>query len=152
MLVNDSKILIESEDRAGQEKRLRHIVEQTSCHVIDMDHLIGNERDTAHDEQQRTNVLRDFEAFVFHGVRYILLFYLFTFLPLHQGCFTCRTENQRDDVTKRLKDRLYCFVHNCNVLNGLKIRVILWPKPRLFLLCKVTKNIRDYQTINNISC
>ena len=69
MLVNDSKILIESEDRAGQAARLRHIVEQTSGHVVDMDHLIGNERDTARDEQHRTNVLRDFEAFVFHGVR-----------------------------------------------------------------------------------
>ena len=64
MLINDSEILVESEYRAGQEKRLRHIVEQTACHVVDMDHLIGNECDTAHDEQHRTYVLRDFEASV----------------------------------------------------------------------------------------
>ena len=32
-----------------------------------MDDLIGYECDAAHDEQHRTDVLRDFEAFVFHG-------------------------------------------------------------------------------------
>ena len=63
-------ILIEAEDRASQQERLRHIVEQPRRHVVDLDHLIRHERDTAHDEQHRTSVLRDLEAFVvFHGVR-----------------------------------------------------------------------------------
>ena len=126
MLINDSEILIESEYRAGKQERLRHIVEQPRGHVVDMDHLIGNECDTAHDEQHRTYVLRDFEAFVFHG--------------LHRSAACC-TENQGDDVTDRLKNRLYCLVHNCNVLNGLKIRV----NNVFLILCKVTKNIRDRQ-------
>ena len=97
MLINDSEILVESEYRAGQEKRLRHIVEQTACHVVDMDHLIGNECDTAHDEQHRTYVLRDFEAFVFHG--------------LHRSAACC-TENQGDDVTDCLEDGFHGLVHN----------------------------------------
>ena len=66
---NDSDILVEAEDRAGEQERLRHIVEQPARHVVDLDHLIRHERDTAHDEQHRTGVLRDFEAFlVFHGL------------------------------------------------------------------------------------
>ena len=108
VFINDSYILVEAEDRAGKEERLRHIVEQTRGHVVDMDHLIGNECDTAHDEQHRTYVLRDFEAFVFHG--------------LHCSAASS-TEDEGDDVTDRLKNRFYCLVHNCNVLNGLKIRV-----------------------------
>ena len=68
MLVDDSDVLVEAEDGAGQEERLRHIIEQTRGHVADLDHLISHQRDTAHDEQHRTGVLRDFEAFlVFHG-------------------------------------------------------------------------------------
>jgi hypothetical protein len=47
-----------------------------------------------------------------------LPFYFFTFLPLHHRCFSCRTENDGDDVTDYLKDLLNCFVHNRNVLNG----------------------------------
>ncbi len=66
---NVTCILVESEDRAGKEERLRHIVEQPRRHVIDLDHLIRHERDTAHDEQRSTGVLRDLEAFlVFHGI------------------------------------------------------------------------------------
>ena len=67
--LDDFKILVEAEDRAGQKERLRHVVEQPRGHVVDIDHLIRYQRDTAHDEQYRTGVLRDFEAFVFHGVR-----------------------------------------------------------------------------------
>ena len=70
MLINDSEILVETEDRACQEERLRHIVEQAPCHVVDLYHLISHERDAAHDKQHRTGILRDFEAVVvFHGVR-----------------------------------------------------------------------------------
>ena len=130
MLINDSEILVESEYRAGKQERLRHIVEQASGHVVDMDHLIGNECDTAHDEQHRTYVLRDFEAFVFHG--------------LHRSAACC-TENQGDDVTDRLKNRLYCLVHNCNVLNGLKIRVICVAETTSLSAYKVTKKYRDMQ-------
>ena len=70
MLINDSDILVETEDRACQEERLRHIIEQAPCHVVDFDHLISHEHDAAHDKQHRTGILRDFEAVVvFHGVR-----------------------------------------------------------------------------------
>ena len=68
MLINDSDVLIQSEYRPCEQERLRHIIEQPACHVVDMDHLIRHQCDTAHDEQHRTGVLRDFEAFVvFHG-------------------------------------------------------------------------------------
>ena len=69
LLFNDSDILVEAEDRAGQQERLRHIIEQSARHIVDLDHLIRHQCDTAHDEQHRTGVLRDFEAFlVFHGL------------------------------------------------------------------------------------
>ena len=98
MLINDSEILVETEDRACQEERLRHIVEQAPCHVVDLYHLISHERDAAHDKQHRTGILRDFEAFVvFHG--------------LH-GRAAGSTEDEGDDVTDRLEDRLNCLVHN----------------------------------------
>jgi len=68
ILFDDSDVLVEAEDRSCQQERLRHVIEQPSRHVLDLDHLIRHERDTAHDEQHRTGVLRDFEAFVvFHG-------------------------------------------------------------------------------------
>ena len=98
MLVNDSDVLIQSEDRAGQEERLCHVVEQPRGHVVDMDHLIRHERDAAHDEQHRTGILRDFEALVvFHG--------------LH-GCSAGSTEDEGDDVTDRLENCLDCLAHN----------------------------------------
>ena len=65
---NDSDVLVEPEDGASQQERLRHIVEQPGGDVLDADHLVGYERDTAHDEQHRTSVLRDFESRVFHSV------------------------------------------------------------------------------------
>ena len=104
MLINDSDILIQSEDRPCQQERLRHVVEQPACHVVDLDHLIGHERDTAHDEQYRTGVLRDFEPFVF-------------FLPLHHGR-SCPSEKQGDDVTNNLKNGSYFFVHDTNLLSS----------------------------------
>ena len=71
--LDDSKILIEAEDRAGKQERLRHIVEQPRGYIVDLNHLISHQRDTAHDEQHRTGILRDFEALlVFHGVRTFL--------------------------------------------------------------------------------
>jgi hypothetical protein len=83
MFVNNSDVLIQSEDRASEQERLSHIIEQSASHVVNLDHLIRHQRDAAHDEQHRTGVLRDFEAFlVFHGVRKsftFLLFYFFTF-------------------------------------------------------------------------
>ena len=68
MLLDDSDVLVEAEDRAGQQERLRHVIEQPRGHIVDVDHLIRHQRDTAHDEQHRTGVLRDFEAIVFHGI------------------------------------------------------------------------------------
>ena len=69
VLADDTDVLVESEDRACQQERLRHVVEQACGHVVDVDHLISHQRDTAHDEQHRTGVLRDFEACVFHNDR-----------------------------------------------------------------------------------
>ena len=78
-IIADVLKLIQSEDRAGQQERLRHIVEQPARHVVDLDHLVSHHRDAAHDKQHRAGILRDFKAFlVFHG---FLLFYLFTFTP-----------------------------------------------------------------------
>ena len=69
MFLNDIDIMIKSEDRSCQQERLRHIIQQPASHIVNLDHLIRHQRDTAHDEQYRTGVLRDLEAFlVFHGV------------------------------------------------------------------------------------
>jgi hypothetical protein len=107
MLINDSKILIEPEDGACQQERLRHIIEQPASHIVDLDHLISHERDAAHDKQHRTGILRDFEAFlVFHGIRYD---------PSEgflDGGTTCCTQDESDDVTDRLKDSFNSLVHN----------------------------------------
>ena len=104
MLINDSDVLIQSEDRACQQERLRHIIQQPACHIIDLDHLIRHQRDTAHDEQYRTGVLRDLKAFlVFHGLK-------------HR--FSCCAKNGCDNITDHLKDRSNCFTHNFDVLNG----------------------------------
>ncbi len=63
--LNDFDVLVEPEDAASQQERLRHVIEQSAGDVLDADHLIGYERDTAHDEQHRTSILRDFESRVF---------------------------------------------------------------------------------------
>ena len=70
MLLNDSNVLVEAEDRACQEERLRHVVEQAISHVVDVDDLIRHEGDAARDEQHRTGVLRDFETCVFHSIEF----------------------------------------------------------------------------------
>ena len=71
LLFDDSDVLVEAEDGTGKEERLGHVVEQAGGYVVDMDDLIGNERDATHDEQHRTGILRDFEARVFHSTSYI---------------------------------------------------------------------------------
>ena len=63
----DSDVLIEAEDGTGEEERLGDVVEQAAGHVVDVDHLVGHQRDAANDEQHRTSILRDFEARVFHS-------------------------------------------------------------------------------------
>ena len=63
---DDANVLVESEDAASQQERLRHVIEQSAGYVLDADHLIGYERDAAHDEQHRTSILRDFKPCVFH--------------------------------------------------------------------------------------
>ncbi len=68
LLFDDSDVLVEAEDGAGKEERLGDVVEQPIGDVVDVDDLIGYERDAAHDEQHRTSILRDFEARVFHGI------------------------------------------------------------------------------------
>ena len=119
MLINDSDILVETEDRACEQERLRHIVEQPSSHVMDLDHLISHQCDTAHDEQYRTGVLRDFEPFVFHGVRCFSHNGDSPFCVILYGGTTCRTKDQGKNVTDGLKNRSNCLVHNFfNVLNG----------------------------------
>ena len=82
---DDFDVLVETEDGACQQERLRHIVEQAGSHIVYFDHLISYKRDAAHDEQHRTGILRDFEAFVdFHG--------------LHCSA-SCSAEDKGDDVT-----------------------------------------------------
>ena len=98
LFFDDSDVLVDSEDGASQQERLRHVVEQPVGHVVDVDHLIGYECDAAHDKQHRTSILRDFEAFVFHGV-------------LHEGGFACCAEDGGNDVTQDLEYFPNCLVH-----------------------------------------
>ena len=44
---DDSDVLVEAEDAASEQERLRHIVEQTGSDIVDFDHLISYERDAA---------------------------------------------------------------------------------------------------------
>ena len=68
-----------------------------------VDHLVSHHHGAAHDEQHRTGILRDFEAFlVFHG--------FLLFLPLHHRA-AGSSQQQGDDITDRLKDHLYRLVH-----------------------------------------
>ena len=83
--LDDFDVLVEPEDGASQQERLRHIIEQSGSHILDADHLVGYERDTAHDEQHRTGILRDFESRVFHRFLNTNLEFhdfLFVFCPL----------------------------------------------------------------------
>ena len=101
MFVDDSDVLVEAEDRAGQQERLRDIIEQSRSYVVDMYYLVSYKCDTARNEQHRTGVLRDFEALVFHGID-----------VLHQSASGCPAQKQGNDVTEHLKDLLKCLVHN----------------------------------------
>ena len=40
VFVDDSDVLVEAEDRAREQERLRHIIEQPARHVVDLNHLI----------------------------------------------------------------------------------------------------------------
>ena len=111
LAVDESHVLVEAEDGASQEERLGDVVEQSGGHVVDVNHLIGHQRDAAHDEQYRAGVLRDFEAFVFHR-------------SLHECSFACCAKDGGDDVTDDLKDSFYRFVHNCLCFSGLIIWLI----------------------------
>ena len=64
---------------------------------------------------------------------------------LHQRAASCCTENQGDDVTDRLKDRLYCLVHNFTCFKWWIIRVICVSETTSLSPYKDTKKIRDYQ-------
>ena len=82
-------IIVESEDAGDEQECLGDVDQQPVRHVVNHDDLIGHQGDTAHDEQHRTSVLRDFEAFAFHVI-------------LHQGGFACCAEDGGDDVTQDL--------------------------------------------------
>ena len=69
MLFDDPDVLVEAEDGAGEEEGLGHVVEQAGGDVVDVDDLVGYERDAAHDEQHCADVLRDFKSCVFHSIR-----------------------------------------------------------------------------------
>ena len=68
VFLNDTDVLVQSENGTSQEERLGDIVEQSACHVVNRDHLISHQCDAAHDEQHRTGILRDFKAHVFHSI------------------------------------------------------------------------------------
>ena len=106
VVFDDADVLVETEDGTSQEERLGHVVEQPACYVVDLDNLICHKADAAHDEQHRTGVLRDFEAVLFHGLRY------YVFPTLHHGVPCRAPQQERDDVTNHLKNRFPCFVHN----------------------------------------
>ena len=70
---DEADILVEAEDRACQQERLRDVVEQPRSDVGDRHDLIRHEGDAARDEQHRTGVLGNLESLVvFHGIRRIL--------------------------------------------------------------------------------
>ena len=69
LLFDDADVLVEAEDGTGKEEGLGDVVEQTGGNVVDVDDLVGHERDAAYDEQHRTDVLRDFKSCVFHSIR-----------------------------------------------------------------------------------
>ena len=65
--LDDPDILVESEDRTGEQERLRNVLQQSSRYIIDVNYLIRHQPDAAHYEQHRAGVLRAFETFVFHS-------------------------------------------------------------------------------------
>ena len=63
VLLDDADVLVEAEDGTGKQERLGHVVEQPCGNVVDVDDLVGHERGAAHNEQHRTDVLRDFKSY-----------------------------------------------------------------------------------------
>ena len=102
---NDFDVLVEPEDAACQEERLRDIVEQAGGHIIDFDHLVSYEGDATHDEQHRTGVLRNLKACVFHGRQITVLLLNFFSFPVF-------AEQKVNDSTQYLQNDFPCLVHN----------------------------------------
>ena len=78
---DDPDVMIQAEDRPGQQERLRHIIEQTRCHIGNFYHLITHQCNAAHNEQHCTGILRDFKNFPFHDIRLSILLILYSLLP-----------------------------------------------------------------------
>ena len=68
---DEFNIVVEAEDAGDEQEGLGNIDQQTVRHIVNHDDLIGNQRDTAHDEQHRTGILRDFKACVFHSIDFL---------------------------------------------------------------------------------
>ena len=102
---NDSDVLVETEDAASQQERLRHVIEQSGSYVLDADHLIGYERDAAHDEQHRAGILRDLKVCVFHGRQITVLLLNFFSFPVF-------AEQKVNDSTQDFQNDFPCLVHN----------------------------------------
>lgn len=66
-------IIVEAEDAGDEQEGLGHVDQQTVRNVVDHDDLIRYQRNTAHDEQHRTGILRDFKSCVFHSIRFIYI-------------------------------------------------------------------------------
>ena len=60
-------IIVEAEDAGDEQEGLGDIDQQTAGHIVDHDDLIRYQCNTAHDEQHRTGILRDFKSCVFHS-------------------------------------------------------------------------------------
>ena len=102
--LDDFDVLVEPEDAARQEERLRDVIEQSGSDILDADHLVGYEGDAAHDEQHRTGILRDFESRVFHS--------RLTSYFLHHARLTSCAEDGGNDVPENLQNCFPCLVHN----------------------------------------
>ena len=61
-------IIVESEDRGDEQEGLGDIDQEAVRDVVDHDDLVSDQCNTAHDEQHRTGILREFKARVFHSV------------------------------------------------------------------------------------
>ena len=61
-------IIVEAEDAGHEQEGLGNIDQQTAGHIVNHDYLISHQCDTAHNEQHRTGILRNFETiFTFHS-------------------------------------------------------------------------------------
>ena len=120
--LNDSDVLVESEDATCQEERLGNVVEQSGSDILYTNHLVSYEGDAAHDEQHRTNVLRDLKACVFHGRQITVLhltsyiLHLTSYLSHHRRLTSCAKDGG-NDVPENLQNCFPCLVHNRVFLN-----------------------------------